>query len=118
METIRIYSSVKPAVMIPANKHRELCPEKIFQRLQIVFNRKHHIAEVDRRVADYLVNTFEEITYYDTPQVQEPQPVTKTRFEELKEKGFIHLTKEEKEEYRKLKGEANDKDRDTASDNP
>jgi len=103
VEMTIIRSTVKPAVMVCAVKYKELCPEQPVRRLQIVFNRKNHLAKVDIRVAKYLVDTFEEIQYL-APIIEPP-----------KVKKWTEMNAEERAEYKRNK---DDKGRDSNADNP
>lgn len=106
MPMVKIRSTVKPAVMIKAPKYKELCPEQPLKRLQVVFNRKTHIAEVDERVAKYLVDTFAEIEH-SAPIVDIAETETK--------KTWQNMSADERKEYKRLK---NDKGRDKDTNNP
>lgn len=106
MSMVKIKSTVKPAVMVKPDKYKELCPEQVCRKLQIVFNRKTHIAEVDERVAKYLVDTFAEIEYFAPMDIVPDMEVKKT---------WQSMNSDERKEYKRLK---NDKGRDKDTDNP
>lgn len=61
---VLILCSSRPAIMVRGDMVVKLCPDMGFRRLQIVFSRKTHLAEVDTRIAKYLTSIFDDVTLY------------------------------------------------------
>lgn len=74
---VLILCNSRPAIMIKSDKVIKLCPDMGYRRLQIVFSRKTHLAEVDIRIAKYLISIFEDIRLYAPEQVETPIPIKK-----------------------------------------
>jgi len=100
--------------------------ERVPRRLAITFNFLTKTAWYEKNLADFIIQKFPHIYYYDkknredikehiddTPDIL-PETDPNLRFNELKAKGWVHLSVDEKKEYKALKEACNDKKSDSS----
>ena len=104
---VLILCSSRPAIMVRGDKVVQLCPDIGYRRLQIVFSRKTHLAEVDSRIAKYLTSIFDDVTLH-TPEKEET-PIPEKEETPIPVKEETPIPKKEKV--------VNDKGRDSTTNN-
>lgn len=113
------------------DEYRKIYPDRMARRMPIVFHRSiGNAIEVEPEIADYLIANYRGIELFSEhikPKEQEPvitteqlideciklkneitQDEKKIRFLELKDRGWVKLTNEQKAEYQALKKELYD----------